>query len=152
MVTEGKIQSPLSCMSLPVLIATWSVFASPNTPSPHIFLMSRSLWWLWRWRPWRQTESSNPFPHEPLKVVPSRMTNANIAAPNQFHQTPFSPITSVPTFYCPWALCPPSTPGHMSAAQQTASEEASRFLSMSWLRHHEPCETRKIPCNIYKAL
>lgn len=28
MATEGRIQSPLSCVSAPALIATWSVFAS----------------------------------------------------------------------------------------------------------------------------
>lgn len=145
---EGWMQPPLSCMTAPILIATWSVFAF----IPLVLSVWRTLWWLWCWRPWRQTESSNPLPHVPVKVVPSRMTNTNIAAPNQFHQTPFPPISSVPTFFCPWAQCPPSTPGHMSAAQQTASQAASRFLSAPWLRHHELCEARKIAFCICKAL
>lgn len=113
MVTEGRIQSSPSCVSAPVLIATWSVFASAPQPLlPPVLSVSRSLWWLWCWRPWRQTENSNPFPHAPLKVVPSRMTNVNIAAPNQFHQTPFLPYHFCPYFFfCPWAQCPPSTLG-----------------------------------------
>lgn len=69
----------------------------PQPLLPPVLSVSRSLWWLWCWRPWRRTENSNPFPHVPLKVVPSRMTNANTAAPNQFHQTPFPPH-----HFCPY--------------------------------------------------